>query len=240
MVSRVLRNTCTRTRACTRTHLREVLLDHGADVLRVVEVKRGVHLVQDVDGRGLEPVTYTLCRVVSCCVVLCCVVSCRGPPPSGQAHATRSSRPRHGCTAVRRRPLLAAGAVAHAPTPTPPRPHLHSASTRLSASRLRWPPLSSVRLSFHTPPNATRTCAWHAHAHGMHAHEHARRTPYAHTSRLVVLLLPHNNCTIPMTLATPHTCTRTCTRACACARVHALPTHSAPRGRQGRCHPLAG
>jgi hypothetical protein len=36
-------------------HLWEVLLDHCADVLRVVEVQRSIYLVQDVDGRRLEP-----------------------------------------------------------------------------------------------------------------------------------------------------------------------------------------
>mmetsp|Transcript_45018 Transcript_45018/g.75101 ORF Transcript_45018/g.75101 Transcript_45018/m.75101 type:complete len:345 (+) Transcript_45018:383-1417(+) len=34
--------------------LREVCLDHAADVLRVAEIQRRVHLVQDIDGRGLE------------------------------------------------------------------------------------------------------------------------------------------------------------------------------------------
>jgi hypothetical protein len=32
-----------------------VLLDHAADVLGVVQVQGGVHLVQDVQGGGLEP-----------------------------------------------------------------------------------------------------------------------------------------------------------------------------------------
>lgn len=39
----------------THTHLWEVLLDHRADVLRVVEVQRCINLVQDVDGCRLEP-----------------------------------------------------------------------------------------------------------------------------------------------------------------------------------------
>lgn len=34
--------------------VREVVLEHLADVLRVREVERGVHLVQDVQRRGLE------------------------------------------------------------------------------------------------------------------------------------------------------------------------------------------
>jgi len=47
--------------------------------------------------------------------------------------------------------------------------HLHRASTRLSASKLRWPPLSSVKLSFQTPPKATRTCRskWHGPQHAV-------------------------------------------------------------------------
>jgi hypothetical protein len=48
---------CRRLQAYIATvpHLWEVLLDHCADVLRVVEVQCCIHLVQDVDGRGLEP-----------------------------------------------------------------------------------------------------------------------------------------------------------------------------------------
>jgi hypothetical protein len=35
-------------------HLREVLLDHAADVLGVAQVQCCIHLIQDVDGCGLE------------------------------------------------------------------------------------------------------------------------------------------------------------------------------------------
>jgi len=39
----------------SQAYLWEVLLDHGTNVLGVVEVQRSIHLVKDVDGGRLEP-----------------------------------------------------------------------------------------------------------------------------------------------------------------------------------------
>jgi hypothetical protein len=48
------------------THMWEVLPDHCADVLGVIEVQRRVDLVQDVQRRRLEPVSrrgFEVCQV---------------------------------------------------------------------------------------------------------------------------------------------------------------------------------
>ena len=90
--------------------------------------------------------------------------------------------------------------------------HLQRASTRLRASRLRCPPLSSVSDSFHTPPNATRT-----------SRPSRKVPPSGGVSRAAVF----GSSVLKMALKSRSTCQQ---------HEHAQPTHEATRGRwQKKC-----
>ncbi len=111
--------------------LREVLLDHAANILAVVEVQRWIHFIQNVQRGRLEPACSTF--------------------PSHRLLAYFS---RDMCLRL----ILSSGMYAsNLPDyPMLPWTNLHNASISDRASKDRCPPDSSVRDSFHTSPKATR------------------------------------------------------------------------------------